>query len=125
MKIVEEVDFDLVYISEYSVRPDTPAEEWEDNISAEIKKERKEKMNEMLKLKLEIRNMRFLGRTQKVLISDRHHNNLIGKNEYAKDVEVVTSGKVEDVSKYIGKFVEVEITETSAWSLKGKMINRH
>ena len=121
MKIVEEVDFDLVYISEYSVRPDTPAEEWEDNISPEVKKERKEKMNTMLKLKLELRNKRFLGRTQKVLISDRHHNNLIGKNEFAKDVEVVTDGKVEDVSKYIGKFVEVEITETSAWCLKGMM----
>lgn len=122
IKIIEEVDFDMIYISEYSVRPDTPAEEWEDNIPAEIKKERKEKMNNLLEEMLGKRNKRFIGKAQKILISDRHHNNLIGKNEYSKDVEVITDGSVEDIASYIGKFVNVEIIETNPWSLKGKLI---
>ena len=119
MEVVREADFDMIYISEYSVRPDTPAEDWEDNIPGEIKKERKEKMNILLDNMLLKRNKRFVGTVQKVLVSDRHHNNLVGKNVYAKDVEVIILGKVRDISEYIGKFVDVEITETSAWSLKG------
>ncbi len=122
MQIIRDVDFDMIYISEYSVRPDTPAEDWDDDVPVEVKKARKEKMNDLLEKMLTERNKRFIGRKQRVLVSDRHHNNLVGKNEFAKDVEVVTNDKVKDVSEYIGKFVEVEITETSAWNLKGCMV---
>ena len=65
---------------------------------------------------------RFLHpKTQKVLVSDRRHNNLLGKNEYGKDVEIHSQNGIDDLKNYIGKFVETKITRASPWNLKGEI----
>jgi tRNA-2-methylthio-N6-dimethylallyladenosine synthase len=122
VKLVEESDFDMIYISEYSVRPDTPAETIEDDIPKEEKKRRKEYLNLILENGLKNRNQIFKDKECTVLATSRKHGNLLGKNEYGKDVEIEIPDKVENPENLIGKFVKIKILSINPWNLKGQLI---
>jgi tRNA-2-methylthio-N6-dimethylallyladenosine synthase len=67
--LMEEVEFDVVHLAQYSVRPGTVAgDRWPDDVPAEVKRER---INELLTLQREIaarRTRRWLGHTVEVLV---------------------------------------------------------
>lgn len=68
-ELMEEVEFDVVHLAQYSVRPGTVAgDRWPDDVPAEVKRDR---INELLTLQRGIaarRTRRWLGRTVEVLI---------------------------------------------------------
>lgn len=120
-KLVEESNFDMVYISEYSLRPDTPAEQVEDNVSKEEKKVRKQHLNTILEKTLANRNKQFEFTESTMLPVDRKHGNLIGKNQYGKDIELITSN-IKEPNKLIGSFVRCKIISSNAWNLKAEIV---
>ncbi|MBD3362554.1 MiaB/RimO family radical SAM methylthiotransferase [Candidatus Dojkabacteria bacterium] len=121
IELVRNMDFDMIYISEYSVRPDTPASELGDKVSKIEKTKRKKILNSIFEKNLIKRNKQFLNSTQEVLIQKRHKNKLIGRSRYGKDVMILNTKDINDFSRWYGKFIEVKITDTGAWGLKGKV----
>ncbi len=120
-KLLEDITFDMVFISEYSVRPDTPAENIEDDIPKAEKKKRKEYLNQILEKKLRAKNKKMVGQTHKALVVDRLHNNLLSRSEYGKDVEIINIENDPNFGKCVGKFVEVKIESATAWNMRGKI----
>jgi tRNA-2-methylthio-N6-dimethylallyladenosine synthase len=123
---LRKADYKNSFIFKYSPRPGTHADKkLEDNISAEIKKQRNMRLLEVQNEISEAYNKRFIGQTVRVLVegpSKKSHldsNNpdahpqLIGRT--ATDYIVVFTGP----ASLAGNFANVKITKTSALTLFG------
>jgi tRNA-2-methylthio-N6-dimethylallyladenosine synthase len=65
---VEEIGFDQVNTAAYSPRPNTPAADWPDQLSEEVKVERLRKLNALVERKARERNERYAGRDEEILV---------------------------------------------------------
>ena len=72
LKLMNDIKFDLVNTAAYSPRPNTPAAEWKNQISEEVKQNRLFRINELTKKHAMERNQRYLGRTMEVLVEERN-----------------------------------------------------
>jgi tRNA-2-methylthio-N6-dimethylallyladenosine synthase len=118
LKLVEEVRFDGAFTFIYSTRSGTPAAKFKDQIPLEIKKERIQRLNDLIgQIGHEI-NLKYLNKKVDVLVEGTSKTNqemLTGRTDGNKTV--IFPG---DLS-YIGKIVPVVITEPQTWILKGKI----
>ena len=65
---MEEVKFDQVNTAAYSPRPNTPAATWEDQIPEDVKQDRLQRINAIVKQHARERRARMVGRTVEVLV---------------------------------------------------------
>lgn len=116
--LVETVGFDNAFSFVYSKRPGTAAATFEDQIPLEEQKERLQRLNDVLSKWSYARNKEYDGKTVKVLvegISKNDDNMLNGRTDTGKTV--IFPGD----SKLVGKYVNVQITTTQTWILKGQL----
>jgi tRNA-2-methylthio-N6-dimethylallyladenosine synthase len=116
-RLLEEVEFDVVHLAQYSPRPGTHAgERWADDVPAEEKRRR---INDLLTLQREIagrRTSRWLGRTVEVLVEgDDPLGRPYGRNRQGKRV-VVKRARVRP-----GELVQVLVEEVSPGQLAGPL----
>lgn len=118
MSLVREVRFDSAYTFIYSPREGTPAAQMKDDISAEVKKERLQRLNELVaELSLES-NRKLEGQVVEVLVEGPSKTNphmLSGRTRTNKLVHFPGSQDL------VGKFVNVRVTTVQTWSLKGEL----
>ena len=121
LDIVRKLRYDLAYTFIYSKREGTPASKMEDTITLETKKERLAKLNELVNECAKENNMKYLNKEVKVLLTDHSDklDNLFGYTDTMKLVNV----KADD--KYLGKIVNVKITDAKTWSLDGVLVDEH
>ena len=121
LDIVRKLRYDLAYTFIYSKREGTPASKMEDTITLETKKERLAKLNELVNECAKENNMKYLNKEVKVLLTDHSEklDNLSGYTDTMKLVNV----KADD--KYLGKIVNVKITDAKTWSLDGVLVDEH
>ena len=120
LEVVNYCKFDLAYTFIYSKREGTPASKMKDSVSLEEKENRLYKLNEVVNSYAKMNNEKLLGKTVPVLIeglSEKDKNKICGYTDTMKLVNV-TGDK-----KYIGKIVNVKITEAKSFSLDGEIIN--
>ena len=116
-RLLEEVEFDVVHLAQYSPRPGTHAgDRWPDDVPAEEKRRR---INDLLTLQREIavrRTARWLGRTVEVLVEGSDElGRAYGRNRQGKRV-VVKRARVAP-----GQLVDVLVEEASAGQLAGPL----
>ncbi|HYW24485.1 MAG TPA: MiaB/RimO family radical SAM methylthiotransferase [Terriglobales bacterium] len=116
-RLLEEVEFDVVHLAQYSLRPGTHAgERWADDVPAEEKRRR---INDLLALQRQIaarRTARWLGRTVEVLVEGGDElGRPFGRNRQGKRV-VVRRARVDP-----GELVRVLVEESSAGQLAGPL----
>ena len=119
MTLMEEVGFEAAYTFIYSPREGTPAAAREDNVSMEVKKERLQRLNELVNRQSAGSMKKLNGTVVKVLVegeSKKDPDVLAGYTEQNKIVNFRGPKSI------IGKIVEVKITETRTWSLNGVMV---
>jgi len=119
LDLVDYCQFDLAYSFVYSPRSGTPAARMEDNIPAEVKKERLQILNDRLSAIAAARNQTYLGRTLKVLCegpSKKNEEVLSGYSEENKLVNFRGDPSMTD------QIVDVEITAVHSFSLDGKAL---
>ena len=112
--------FDKIFIGKYSPRPNTPAAKW-DNISLEEKKRRYYELNELLK-ETSAHNLRQdIGQIKQVLIDrvDSETRIATGRTTQNRTVDVQVGQESE---RFVGQFVEVEITSSKTFLLEGKLM---
>lgn len=115
LKVYNELKYDLAYTFIYSPREGTPAANIKDNISLEEKEKRLQRLNELVNKYAKEANDKYLNKVVKVLIegpSDKG-GKMMGYTETMKLVNV------ECDSKYVGKIVDVLITDVKTWSMEG------
>jgi len=116
-RLLQEVEFDVVHVAQYSPRPGTHAgEKWPDDVPAEKKRRR---INDLLQLQREIaarRTARWLGRTAEVLIEGCDQlGRPYGRNRQGKRVTVLRS-RVQ-----LGELVAVSVTQATPGHLAGPL----
>lgn len=119
MDLVRTCEFEGAYTFIYSPRSGTPAATYPDSTPKAIKKERLQKLNELINKGYAKGNHRFVSKVVKVLVEGRSKTNsktLTGYTEHNKLVNFV--GHDSD----IGTIVNVKITEAKTWSLTGEII---
>ena len=115
LDIVNECKYDLAYTFIYSPRIGTPASKMEDNVSKEEKEKRLQALNDLINKYSKESNERLLNKVVPVLIDGKSDKEgfLSGYSNTNKLVNV----KLDE--SYIGKIVNIKITDAKTWSLDG------
>ena len=118
MKLIEDVGFDQSYSFVYSRRPGTPAADLEDDTPDAVKNERLARLQAAINANSTRISQTMLGSVQRVLVerhSTRDSAELTGRTENMRYVNFPGNARL------IGHFVDVEITEVMANSLRGRI----
>ena len=119
LDVLRKVRYDTIFSFIYSKRAGTPAATMEDVLTSEEKKECFDRLLEVQDAISYEKNAALRSKVMRVLVegtSKTDENVLSGRTEGGKIVNF------EGDSKYIGEFVDVEITDVRTWSLIGKII---
>ncbi len=112
---MEELEFDMAYLSEYSPRLGTKSAQMKDDISHKEKERRKDVLNEILRVTSGKQKKDDVGKVLKCLSYKATKARTFLRTE--KNRDVLIEGKVE-----MGEFVNIEITDCTEWSLKGRIV---
>jgi len=115
LSIVNECKYDSAYTFIYSPRVGTPAAKMEDNIPLKEKEERLQRLNEVVNKYSRESNEKLLNKTVSVLIDGKSDKE--GMLSGYTDTNKLVNVKLDD--SYIGKIVNIKITDAKTWSLDG------
>lgn len=119
ISLVQEVGYDSAFTFIYSPREGTPAAGMEDNVPYEVKRDRLIRLNDVLNVYAKQSNERLKGQTLEVLVEGESKNNaavLAGRSRTNKLVHF------EGPKELVGRFVQVKITETPTFYIKGELV---
>jgi tRNA-2-methylthio-N6-dimethylallyladenosine synthase len=119
MSLFKEVGFEGAYTFIYSPREGTPAAKMEDNVPMEVKKERLQRLNNLVNETAAESMKKYKDQIVEVLVE--------GESKYNPDVLAGYTNKSKLVNfigpkTAIGKIVKVKITEAKTWSLNGEIV---
>lgn len=120
MTLVKEVGFEAAYTFIYSPREGTPAAARKDDVPMEVKKERLQRLNELVNNQAAKYMQALQGEVVKVLVegeSKKDPDVLAGYTEQNKVVNFKGPKSI------IGSIVDVKIIETRTWSLNGELVD--
>jgi len=121
LQLVEDIGFDQLNTAAYSPRPGTPAAQWEEQLSEEIKSDRLQRLNRLVAVKAAERSQRYLGRIEEVLVEDQNPKDttqVMGRTR-GNRLTFFTG----DLQELKGQLVKVKITQTRAFSLTGEPVS--
>ncbi len=116
LEVVNTCKFDSAFTFIFSPRIGTPAHRMKDDIKLEEKEQRLHKLNELINKYSKEANLKYLDKIVPVLIegiSEKDENMLVGYTDTMKLVNVKAN------KEYIGKIINVKITEVKTWSMNG------
>ena len=117
LALIEEVGFASAFSFMYSPRPGTPAAEMEEQVAAEVKSERLQRLQALITRGQRAFNAGFAGKTLDVLLEKpgRLPGQLVGKSPYLQAVQVMAPRSL------LGSVAPVTITEVGSNSLFGEL----
>lgn len=121
LELVEQCEYDSLYIFKYSKRAGTPAANFTDNVPEQEKKARFLALEEVQRKNQERIYQAYVGRTLQVLVerqSTRSENDLSGHSTCNKVVNFAGDRSLE------GELVDVHVTAAKTNSLYGAFVNR-
>lgn len=119
LELAEELKYDLAYTFIYSPREGTPAAVMKDDTHEETKKERLAKLNEIINKYANLNNQKYLGKTVPVLIEGKSDK----EDKYMGYTDTMKLVNVDCDNKYLGKIVNVKVTDVKTWSLDGEIVD--
>ena len=119
IELAEELKFDLAYTFIYSPREGTPASIMKDETSMEVKKIRLARLNEIINKNANLNNQKYLDKIVPVLIESKSEK----EDKYMGYTDTMKLVNVDCDKKYLGKIVNVKITDIKTWSLDGVVID--
>ena len=114
---VEEIQFDRLGIFTYSEEEGTLAESLKDDVSQELKNERKMRLMDLQAEISNEKNQAMVGKTLKVIIDDAGSKYSVGRTEYDSP-EVDNIVNIKDVLN-VGEFYNVKIESANEFELIG------
>ncbi|MEX6113296.1 tRNA (N6-isopentenyl adenosine(37)-C2)-methylthiotransferase MiaB [Providencia stuartii] len=119
MKLIADVNFDMSFSFIYSPRPGTPAADLPDDVSEDEKKQRLYLLQQRINQQAMSYSRAMLGTVQRILVEGPSRKNVMELSGRTESNRVVNFEGSPDM---IGKFVDVEIVDVYANSLRGKVI---
>ena len=124
LALVEEIGFDQVNTAAYSPRPGTPAADWPDQLSEEVKVERLQELNALVERKARERSARYLGRVEQVLAegpNPRDPSQLMGRTRTNR-LTFFAAQRPDGSAITPGDLVDVRIDTVRSFSLSGSLV---
>jgi tRNA-2-methylthio-N6-dimethylallyladenosine synthase len=118
LKLARELEFDDSYCFIYSPRPGTPAAELADQISADVKSARLQRLQAQIQSQADAVSERMVGTTERVLVegaSRRRSHELAGRTGNNRVVNFAGPADL------VHRFTDVRITERQPHSLRGEL----
>ncbi|WP_251549190.1 tRNA (N6-isopentenyl adenosine(37)-C2)-methylthiotransferase MiaB [Neobacillus muris] len=119
MSLYREVGFEAAYTFIYSPREGTPAAKMVDNVPLEVKKERLQRLNNLVNELSAQAMKKYEGQMVEVLVDGESKNNPDVLAGYTTKNKLVN---FKGPKTAIGKIVKVKIIEAKTWSLNGEMV---
>ena len=121
LDLIEEIGFDQVNTAAYSPRPNTPAADWPNQLSEEVKVERLREINALVERVARQRSARYAGRSEQVLvegINPKDPEQVMGRTRTNR-LTFFPAARADGGQWQAGDLVEVRIEEVRAFSLSG------
>ena len=116
LSLVQEMRFDAIHVAAYSPRAGTIAwREYQNDIPAEIKKERLNKIEEVQTAIASEINSQLQGKEVEILVEGKKGGKWFGRTRSNKLVFF------EDAGDWLGQLARIQIERTSPWSLRGQV----
>jgi tRNA-2-methylthio-N6-dimethylallyladenosine synthase len=119
LSLYREVGFESAYTYIYSPREGTPAAKMNDNVPMEVKKERLQRLNAVVKEYSAEAMKNYKGQIVEVLVDGESKKNPDILAGYTRRSKLVNFKAPKTA---IGKIVKVKITDAKSWSLDGEMV---
>ncbi|PFG06616.1 tRNA-2-methylthio-N6-dimethylallyladenosine synthase [Bacillus sp. es.034] len=119
LSLYKEVGFESAYTYIYSPREGTPAAKMNDNVPMEVKKERLQRLNAVVKEYSAEAMKKYTGQIVEVLVDGESKKNPDILAGYTRRSKLVNFKAPKTA---IGKIVKVKITDAKSWSLDGEMV---
>jgi tRNA-2-methylthio-N6-dimethylallyladenosine synthase len=118
LKLIRDLDFDQSFSFVYSARPGTPASNLPDDLPLAVKKERLQRLQDLVNGQAARYSQQMVGTRQRILVeglSRRDPRQLAGRTENNRVVNF------DGPPRLVGQFVDVAITEALNHSLRGRV----
>ena len=117
LRLVSEIGYAQAYSFKYSPRPGTPAAGTEEQVPEEVRRDRLESLQQLLRAQQDAFNQEQFGRTLPVLIEGegRVPGQLVGRSPFLQPVHF------DAPAHRIGQLTEVRINEVLSNSLRGML----
>ncbi|MGM0846688.1 MAG: tRNA (N6-isopentenyl adenosine(37)-C2)-methylthiotransferase MiaB [Bacillota bacterium] len=119
LSLYKEVGFEQAFTYIYSPREGTPAAKMNDNVPMEIKKERLQRLNQVVNEYSKEALKEYEGKIVEVLVEGESKKNSEVLAGYTRRSKLVNFKAPKTA---IGKIVKVKITDAKSWSLSGEMV---
>ena len=122
MKLIHDVRFDNSFSFIFSPRPGTPAANLHDDTPHEVKLRRLQELQAVINQNIKDISLERVGTVQKLLVegfSKRDNGELMGRTECNRVVNFPGQERL------IGQMVDVRITETMTYTLRGEVLITH
>ena len=119
MKLIDDIGFDNSFSFIFSPRPGTPAANLHDDTPHEVKLRRLQTLQAAINANISRISESRLGTVQRILVegaSKRDANELMGRTECNRVVNFAGNPRL------VGQLVDVNITETRTYSLRGEVV---
>ncbi len=123
LKLIDDLQFDGSFSFIYSRRPGTPAASLHDETPHAVKLARLQRLQKLLDSQLHAISNAMIGSTQRVLVegvSRKDAAELMGRTDNNRVVNFPANGAT--AHRLVGRFVEVSITGTSHYTLRGEIV---
>jgi tRNA-2-methylthio-N6-dimethylallyladenosine synthase len=117
--LIRDLDFDQSFSFIYSARPGTPASSLPDDLPIEVKKERLQRLQDLVNAQAARYSQQMVGTRQRVLVegwSKKAPRQLAGRTENNRVVNF------DGPPGLLGAFADVVITEALSHSLRGRLV---
>ena len=126
LALIEEIGFDQVNTAAYSPRPNTPAADWPDQLSEEVKVERLREINVLVERTARERSARYAGRSEQILVeglNPKDPGQVMGRTRTNR-LTFFPAARAGGDAWQSGDLVTVRIEEVRAFSLSGQAVDR-
>jgi tRNA-2-methylthio-N6-dimethylallyladenosine synthase len=122
LNLMEAIEFDLVNTAAYSPRPNTPAANWEGQLSEDVKEDRLQRINHLVSTQAAQRSQRYADRVEEILVEAANPKNptqVMGRTRTNR--LTFFAGNIDPLQ---GKLVQVKITDARPFSLTGDRVDQ-
>jgi len=120
LDVVNECKYDSAFTFIFSPRVGTPACRMKDDVTLEEKEKRLYKLNDLINKYSRENNDKYLNKTVKVLLEGKSEK----KGRLKGYTDTMKLVNVECDESYLGKIVDVLITDVKTWSMDGKLCDK-
>jgi tRNA-2-methylthio-N6-dimethylallyladenosine synthase len=125
LQMVKELQFDNSFCFIFSPRPGTPAANLSDDTPYEVKLRRLQTLLALVESQATVISQNMLGNVEKVLIEGLAKDgvNLQGRSANNRVIHIPVPDQ--NMDGWIGKMVDIEITEVLNYTLRGELLHTH